>query len=88
MEYEENPKAVQLLLLAGAGLSLYFVYKKLFPGPKECVNCIDPKDMADHTHNILSTMTPIPMSEMVMPTDLPGLKGIFGENRSGILGKE
>ena len=77
MEYEENPKAIQLLVLAGAGAALYFVYKKLFPGPKECVKCVPLAEMTaaeKHAHlkDQIMKHGPIPMSEMVMPSDLPG----------------
>ncbi len=64
MDYEENPRAAQWGLVLAGGVGLYLRYKKLFPGPKECVNCIDPSEMADHTHNILTTMTPPTFASM------------------------
>ena len=64
--YEDNPKALSLLTLAVGGVGLYFLYKKLFPGQKECVNCaplaqMDSTQMQQHADAIMSSATPLSM---------------------------
>ena len=66
MTYEENPKLTQWAVLVAGGVGLYFLYKKLFPGPKECVNCVplaqmDATQVQQHADAIMSSATPLSM---------------------------